>query len=144
MTETGKVREINGKTIIIKPDLGDICFGCIKEECAACGGSNAGGINTVSIIAENSLSLSLKTGQAVEVRALRASIFRQAMATLIPPALGFAVGFFLTRSFLPEASEGACAGMGVILLFVAAFIVYTARKRKSLDKAYTVTKIINN
>jgi len=142
MTETGKIREINGKTIIIKPELSGICFGCIKEECGACGGINAVGINAVgitagSIIAENPLSLSLKTGQTVEVSAPGASIFRQAMAALIPPALGFTAGFFLTRFFLPNASEGAYAAAGVVLLFVAAFIVYAVRKRKPLDKRYT-------
>jgi len=142
MTETGKISEINGKIVIIKPDLGGICFGCIKEECGACGGSNTGGINAGSIIAENLLSLSLKTGQTVEVSAPRASIFRQALAALIPPALGFTAGFFLTRFFLPNASEGACAAAGVIFLFVAAFIVYMVKKRKPLDKVYTITKIL--
>ena len=133
MTETGKIREINGKTVVIKPDLGGICFGCMKVECKACG-----------IIAENPFSFSLKTGQTVEVSAVGASIFRQALAALFPPALGFAVGFFLTRSFLPKASEGACAGMGVLFLFATAFIVYTVRKRKPPTKAYMVTKILDN
>jgi len=133
MTETGKIREINGKTVIIKPDLSGACFGCMKEECRACSG----------ITAENPLSLSLKAGQTVEVSAPAASVFRQALAALIPPALGFAAGFLFTRFFLPGASEGAAAGMGVIFLFAAAFIVYTVRKRKPLTKAYTVTKILD-
>jgi len=134
MTETGKVSEINGKTVTIKPDLGDICFGCIKEECKACGG----------IIAENPKSLSLKTGQTVEVSASTASIFRQAIAALIPPALGFAAGFSLIRLLLPKASEAACAATGVIFLFVAAFIVYTVKKRKPPTKAFKVTKVLNH
>jgi len=139
MTETGKISEINGKTVSIKldtgrPNLGNICFGCIKVECGACGGINA----------ENPLSLSLKTGQTVEVSASGASIFRQAITALVPPALGFTAGFFLTRLFLPKASEGASAAAGVIFLFAVAFIVYMVRKRKPLDKAYTVTKIFDN
>jgi len=138
MTETGKIREIYGKTVIIKPDSLDACFGCMKEECRSCGSSNTGGI-----IAENPLSLSLKAGQTVEVSAPAASVFRQALAALVPPALGFAGGFFLTRLFLPKAGEGACAAAGVIFLFAVAFIVYAVRKRKPLDKAYTVTRIID-
>jgi len=138
MTETGKVQEIRGKTVTIKPDLGDICFGCIKEECRACGGSNAG-----SIIAENPLSLSLIAGQTVEVSASGASVFRQALAALILPALGFAGGFFLTRLLFPKASDGACAATGIIFLFVSAFIVYAVKKRKPPTKAYTVTRIID-
>ena len=133
MTETGKIREINGKNVIVKPDLGDICFGCMKEECRVCGG----------ITAENPLSLSLKTGQTVEVSAPGASVFRQALAALVPPALGFTVGFFLTRLFLPKASEGAAAGMGAVFLFAAAFIVYAVRKRNPPDKAYTVIRTID-
>jgi positive regulator of sigma E activity len=132
MTETGKIREINGKTVYVKPDSLSACFGCMKEECKSCG----------SITAENPLSLSLKTGQTVEVSAPAASVFRQALAALAPPALGFAGGFFLTRLFLQSANEGACAAVGVIFLFAAAFVVYALRKRKPLDKAYTVTRII--
>jgi sigma-E factor negative regulatory protein RseC len=132
MTETGKIREINGKTVEIKPDSLTACFGCMKEECKACG----------SISAENPLSLSLKAGQTVEVSAPAASIFRQALAALVPPALGFIAGFLLTRLFLPSAGEGACAAAGVIFLFAAAFIVYAVRKRKPLSKVYTVTRII--
>jgi len=132
MTETGKVREINGKIIVIKPDSLTACFGCMKEECKACG----------SISAENPLSLSLRAGQTVEVSAPAVSVFRQALAALVPPALGFAGGFFLTRLFLPSAGEGACATAGVVFLFVAAFIVYRARKRHPPGKAYTVTRII--
>jgi len=143
MTETGKVREINEKAVIIKPDLGDICFGCIKEECKSCGGINTDGIYAASIIAENPLSLSLKTGQTVEVSAPVTSIFRQAMAALIPPALGFTAGFFLTRLFLPKASEAACVAAGVVLLFAAAFIVYSIKKRTPPGKAFTITRIID-
>jgi len=133
MTETGKIREINGKTVVIKPDSLSACFGCMKKECRACG----------SITAENPLSLSLEAGQTVEVNAPMASVFRQALSALVPPALGFAGGFFLTRLFLPESGEGAAAGMGVLFLFASAFIVYAIRKRKSPDNAYTVTRIID-
>jgi len=133
MTETGKVREINGKTVIVKPDSLAACFGCMKEECGACG----------IITAKNPLSLSLRAGQTVEVSAPAASIFHQALAALVPPAFGFSAGFFLTRLFLPEAGESACAAAGVILLFASAFIVYAVRKRKPLDKAYTVTRILD-
>ena len=133
MTETGKIREINGKTVIIKPDSLAACFGCMKEECGSCG----------SISAENPLSLSLKAGQTVEVSAPAASVFRQALAALVPPALGFAGGFFLTSLFLPEAGEGARASVGVIFLFAAAFIIYAVRKRYPLSKVYTVTRIID-
>jgi positive regulator of sigma E activity len=132
MTETGKVREINGKTVVIKPDSLAACFGCMKEECKSCG----------SITAENHLSLSLKAGQTVEVSAPAASVLRQGFAALVPPALGFAGGFFLTRLFLPKASEGACAAAGVIFLFATAFIVYAARKRNPAGKEFIVTRIL--
>jgi positive regulator of sigma E activity len=132
MTETGKIREINGKTVVIKPDLGGICFGCMKEECRACG----------DITAENPLSLPLKAGLTVEVSAPGASIFRQALAALVPPAIGFTAGFFLTRLFFPEAGEGACAAAGAIFLFGSAFIVYAVRKRLPPGKIHTVTRII--
>jgi len=95
-----------------KPDLPDACFGCMKKECKA----------HEKITAKDPLS----------------SVLRQALAALVPPALGFAAGFFLIRRFFPEASEGACAAAGVVLLFVSAFVVYAVRKRKSPDKGHTI------
>jgi positive regulator of sigma E activity len=139
MTETGKIREIIGKTVIVTPDLSDACFGCMKEECKACGGIYADGI-----YAANPLSLPLKAGLTVEVSAPGLSVFRQALAALIPPAVGFTAGFFLVRLFFTDASEAACAAVGVVLLFVAAFIIYAIRKRKPPEKAFTVTRILDN
>jgi len=133
MTETGKIREINGKTVVIKPDSLDVCFGCMKEECKACG----------SISAENPLSLSLKAGQTVEVSAPTASVFRQALSALVPPALGFAGGFFITRFFLPSAGEGAAAGMGVLFLFASACVIFKLRAKNPAEKGFKVTRIID-
>jgi hypothetical protein len=132
MTESGKILEISGKTVIIKPDLGGICFGCMKEECRACGG----------ILAENPLSLSLKAGLTVEVSAPGSPIFRQALAALIPPALGFTAGFFLTRLFFPEAGEGAAAGVGALFLFAAACVMFKVRAKIPAGKVFKVTRII--
>jgi len=132
MTETGKVREINGNIVYIKPDSPDVCFGCMKEECKACG----------SITAENPLSLSLKAGQTVEVSAQTASIFRQALAVLVPPALGFIAGFFLTRIFLPTTGEGTAAGVGALFLFAAAYVIFKVRAKNPAEKGFKVTRII--
>ena len=133
MTETGKVREIKGNTVIVVPDISAVCFGCMNQECKT--GSRF-------ITAENISALPIETGQTVEVKARDIPLLGQALAALLPPVMGFTAGFSLTRFFFPEAAEGAAAAMGVLFLFTAAFIVYKKTSEKSAAKAFTVTKII--
>jgi len=136
MTETGKVREVREKTVIVAPDRSDGCFGCMNAECR----SGAG-----FITAENPAGLPLKTGQIVEVVTINASLLSQALIALLPPILGFLLGFNLSRLVFPfTAPDGAAAGMGVLFLFAAAFIVYFVRKKHPAGKGYRVTKIITN
>ena len=132
MTETGKIRTIQGNIVTIVPDRSSACFGCMNHEC-----KNGEGFLT----AENPAALPLKQGQTVEVKAPGVPV-GQTLIVLLPPILGFIAGFFLARLLFPEAGEGAFAGMGVIFLFAAAFIVYKARRKKAAAGAYTVTRII--
>ena len=97
----------------------------------------------VLIEAENSLSLPLETGQVVEITAPAASLFKQAVTSLMPPVMGFSIGYILTRFFFPGAGEGIAALAGIILLFTAAFIVFAATRKKSGVKIFTVTKILD-
>ena len=125
MTERGRVREIKGDLITVIPDISASCFGCMKMECKSRGSL---------LKAENPKSLPLEPGQTVELRTPDASIagqsiLWQSITALLPPALGFTAGFSLTRLFFPETGEGAAAFIGVILLFLAAFIVYKIRKK---------------
>ena len=132
MTETGTVREIRGNTFIVVPDMGGACFGCMNQECGA------PGIITV----ENSKALPLNIGQIVEIKASSASLLRQALAALLPPAFGFAAGYVLAGLVFPQAGEGASAGLGAVFLFAAAFIVYKVRKLKPPERVFTVTRVI--
>jgi len=134
MTETGKVREVREKTVIVAPDRGAACFGCMASDCK----SGAG-----LITAENSAGLPLETGQTVEVCTVNASLLSQALVALLPPILGFVLGFNLSRFVFPfTAPDGASAGMGVLFLFAAAFVVYLVRKKHPANQAYKITKII--
>jgi positive regulator of sigma E activity len=135
MTETGKVREVREKTVIVAPERGAECFGCMASECK--GGAGL-------ITAENPEGLPLKTGQTVEVVTVNASLLGQALIALLPPILGFLLGFNLTRLVFPfpTAPDGASAGMGVLFLFAAAFVVYLVRKKHPAGKGYMVTRII--
>ena len=133
MTEKGIIREIKGNLIIVIPNMGAACFGCMNQECKDNGGL---------ITAENPKALPLKEGQKVEVRAPGIYLMGQAMAALLPPAFGFAASFFLARRLFPEAGEGAVVGIGVTFIFATAFLVYRVRKKIPAGLAYTVTKII--
>jgi len=133
MTEKGIVKEVQGRTVIIVPDIGDACFGCMNAECKSGGGL---------ISAENSLAIQLTVGQMVEVRASESSIFVQALTAFLPPALGFVSGYIFMRLFFPAFGEGAAAFTGVLLLFSAAIIVCRIKKGKPQRQTFTVTRII--
>ena len=133
VTEKGIIREINGKLILVAPDLSAICFGCTKTECKS---------GKKFINAENNKALPLKTGQMVEVQAPGFPLLKQAMTVILPPAFGFVKGFALVRLLLPGASEGAAAAMGAVCLFLAAFVVYAVRKKNPARQEFIVTRII--
>jgi len=134
MTETGKVREVRENLVIVLPDRSAACFGCMNAECK--GGAGL-------ITAENPAGLPLGTGQTVEVATRGSSLLGQAALALLPPILGFLLGFNLSGVIFPfTAPDGASAGMGVLFLFAAAFVVYLVRKKHPASKGYKVTKII--
>ena len=145
MTETGIVREVKEKTVIVAPDRSAACFGCMNV------GMNAGSIHAGCrsgagfITAENPGGLSLRTGQTVEVVSSSASLLSQALIALLPPILGFLLGFNLSRLVFPfpTAPDGASAGMGLLFLFAAAFVVYFVRKKHPAAQGYKVTRIID-
>ena len=132
MTETGRVREVRENLVIVAPRRGDECFGCMNSECK----SNAG-----LITAENPAGLPLKTGQLVEVGTANASLLSQALAALLPPFLGFLLGYNLARLLFPH-SDGAAVGLGILFLFAAAIAVSFIRKKRPAGQGFKVTKII--
>ena len=78
--------------------------------------------------AENIKALPLEIGQTVELIRPEAPIVKQSIIALLPPVLGFILGYFLTRQFFPNVSEAAAVFGGVVKLFLTAFIVYKLRK----------------
>jgi positive regulator of sigma E activity len=132
MTETGVIHDVRGKLVIVIPELGAACFGCMNPECRKSG----------SISAENTRALPLEKGQKVEVEAGNLPILAQTLIAFLPPALSFVIGFTLARLIFPWAPEGAHAGAGVIFLFAAAFIIYRVKRKSPPGKIYTVTRII--
>jgi len=133
MTETGKVREVRENLVIVAPERSGECFGCMNQECK----SGAGFITV-----ENPAGLPLKTGQTVEIGLVGRSLLGQALTALLPPLFGFLLGFNFVRLLFPQAADGASAGMGVVFLFAAAFVVYFVRKKHPAGKGYKVTRII--
>ena len=127
------VREINGNHVVIAPDKGAACFGCMNMECKSSGGK---------ISAENRTALPLAPGQTVEVEIPGLSLFTQVLMAFLPPFFGFLAGFSFFRFFFPASGEAAAALAGAILLFASAFAVIKLREKKPPKKTYTVTRII--
>jgi len=134
MTETGKIKEIKNNVAIVVTDSSSACFGCMNHECKT---------TSEFIKAENPLELPLEPGQMVEIKPPDTPFVGQTLTALLPPVLSFAAGFILMRLFFPGAGEGAAAGLGVVLLFAAAFVVYFIRKKKpARDISFVVSRII--
>jgi len=133
MTEKGIIREIKENLVIVIPNMGAACFGCMNQECKDNGGL---------IKAKNPKNLPLRDGQRVEVRAPGLYLLCQVLAALLPPAFGFMASFSLAPRLFPEAGEGTIAGIGIMTLFATAFLIYRAKKKIPSGKAYTVTKIV--
>jgi len=132
VTERGKVYEIKGTSIVVSPDKSPACFGCMNQECKSNGGF---------IFAENPKALDIKGGQTVEVQVKGASLLKQALMALLPPAFGFAAGFILTRLLFPQAGERA-AFAGLLFLFISAFVIFKVRAKIPAGKIFTVSRII--
>ena len=135
MTEVGVIREINEDRIIVIPTMGPACFGCMNQQCKDNGGL---------IIAENPKALPIMEGQKVRVRPPGLYLLGYIMATLLPPAFGFATGFFLVRRLFPGAGEGVIAGIVAGIFFATAFLVYKIRKKIPANMPYTVMRIVTH
>jgi sigma-E factor negative regulatory protein RseC len=119
MTETGKIKEIRGSSLLIDRESDINCFGCMDKECKA---------RAFSYSAENTAGLPLKPGQVVETETT-ASPLKQGLGALLPPMLGFVAGYAATGLAIPAAGEPLRAAVGALLLFAVAGALYAVRRR---------------
>jgi hypothetical protein len=117
--ENARVQAVSGETVTVKMDLSGGCFGCAGRECRK---------NERLLRVKNGKNIPLSIGQKVKI-AMPGSVPGQALAVLVPPALGFAAGFFITPLLFPGAGDGARAAAGAALIFAAAALVCFIRKR---------------
>jgi sigma-E factor negative regulatory protein RseC len=132
MTDRGRVREITETTLtLIRGVPSDACFGCMNQEC------KSGGI---TYPAANPRRLSLRVGQLVETEC--PAPLKQALAALLPPALGFIAGYVFTALSFPAAGDPARAAAGVLLMFLAGAARFLIVKRLGTRGLPRVTRVI--
>jgi sigma-E factor negative regulatory protein RseC len=119
MIETGRVKEIQGSSLLIDRESDINCFGCLDKECKA---------RAYSYSAENAAGLDLRPGLLVETETA-ASPIRQGLGALLPPLLGFVAGYVVTGLAIPAAGEPLRAAAGALLLFAVAGALYLFRRR---------------
>jgi hypothetical protein len=90
--------------------------------------------------ASNPQRLSLTPGQLVETEC--PAPLKQALGTLLPPALGFIAGYLLTGICFPAAGDPARAAAGVLLMFLAGAVRFLIGKRFGTGGLPRVTKVI--
>jgi sigma-E factor negative regulatory protein RseC len=118
MTETGKIKHVQGTAVTIARESDIACAGCLDRDCKA---------KAFSYNAENSSGLPLRPGQLVETETV-ASPFKQGLAALLPPLAGFITGYAVTGAAFPTTGEPSRAAGGALLLFVAAAATYLIRR----------------
>jgi sigma-E factor negative regulatory protein RseC len=132
MTETGKIKHIQGTAVTIARENDIACAGCLDKECKA---------KAFSYSAENSAGLPLRPGQMVETETV-ASPFKQGLAALLPPLAGFIVGYAATGAVFPQAGEPSRAAGGALLLFAAAAAIYVIRRHKPPQIIRHVVRVV--
>ncbi|MDR1420949.1 MAG: SoxR reducing system RseC family protein [Treponema sp.] len=113
----GRVHSIKGKTVFIIPENA-ACFGCMNGRC---------GKRLVLIGAENRENLSLAPGRIVETDTHPGAVLAQGVFALLPPAAGFAAGFFIMG--LLTAAGIAKAACGVLFMLACGFACFLFRRR---------------
>jgi sigma-E factor negative regulatory protein RseC len=132
MTETGKIKQVQGTSVTIARENNSACFGCLDQECKA---------KAFSYGAENTAGLPLRPGQVVETETV-ASPLKQGLAVLVPPLLGFIVGYTVIGAAFPTTGEPPRAAGGTLLLFVAAAAIYFIRRRNPPKIIRRVVRIV--
>jgi sigma-E factor negative regulatory protein RseC len=132
MTETGKIKEIEGTTLTIDREDDTACFGCLDKECKA---------RAFSYNAENTSGLLLRPGQLVETETA-ASPLKQGLAALLPPPLGFIAGYVATGLAFPASGEPLRAATGALALFAAAGTLYLIRRRRPPKIIRRVVRVV--
>jgi sigma-E factor negative regulatory protein RseC len=132
MTETGQVKEIRGATVTIARESDVACMACADRDCKA---------RSFSYSAENTPGLPLKPGQLVETQTV-ASTFRQSLAALLPPPLGFIAGYAATALAFPGSGEPPRAAGGALLFFAFAAVFYLIRRRYPPKIARQVVRVV--
>ncbi|MDR2784499.1 MAG: SoxR reducing system RseC family protein [Treponema sp.] len=133
MIERGRVRSVNGTSVIIQQELGVSCFGCMNLECKKGKGL---------ITAENSAGLALAPGQLVETSVSRPSLALQALTALCPPLAGYAGTFVLTGIAFPGLGEPVRAALGVAALAVVGFVCFKLCRRFQARPAIRVVRVV--
>jgi sigma-E factor negative regulatory protein RseC len=132
MTETGKIREIQGTTLTIDRENDAACFGCPDGDCKA---------RAFSYSAENTAGLLLRPGQLVETETA-ASPLKQGLAALLPPPLGFIAGYVAAGFAFPASGEPLRAATGALALFAVAGTLYLIRRRRPPKIIRRVVRVV--
>jgi sigma-E factor negative regulatory protein RseC len=114
------VTEVSADTVVIALKETGACFGCTNQECRS---------NRRVLTVANPRRIPLKAGQEVQAEISASSSLMQALAVLLPPALGFIAGYIGTGLLFSPARESAQAAGGAAGLFLTALAVYFIRKR---------------
>jgi positive regulator of sigma E activity len=131
--ERGRVRSVDGTTVVIQQETGAACFGCMNAECKKGRGL---------ITAKNDTGLDLAPGQLVETSVSRTSLAFQVFTVLFPPLAGYAGTFILTGLAFPGLGEPVRAALGVAALGLVGYACFKLGRRFHSRTAATVVRAL--
>ena len=133
MKETGRISNIDGRTVTIRGGELAACFGCMNQECKS---------NQRVFIAVNRYNFVLSVGQFVEVETVPASSFIQFLQAVLPPLVGFLLFYVLVFLIFPGLGAGIRAAFGFLGLFLGGFGFYRFRKKYPSPQGPAVIRIL--
>jgi positive regulator of sigma E activity len=131
MKESGTVKDITGKIVVVSIPMQEDCQSCTNGMCKESRGA---------LKVFNAEGIELSPGDEVEIEVKTAEQAKGAFWVLGLPLVALFVGYGLGRLLFPASQEGpAVAGAGILFLVFLAIGLFI-QKRRNIESLPVVTK----
>ena len=131
MLESGTVKDISGKVVIVDIPVHDGCQSCINGMCK----DSRSALKTY-----NSADIELEPGDRVEIELKSSEQVKVAFWVLGLPIVALFVGYGLGNLVFPSAQEGPAVAAGGLLFAIALGIGLLVQKSRNLKALPVVTR----
>jgi hypothetical protein len=126
-----RVVSVSERRVTLVP-VKDACFGCMEGDCKK---------RPAPLVVECRGPVPAP-GRLVETGVSPGALAGETLCGVLPPAAGFAAGYFLARFLFPHAGEGARTALGALCLFSGGLLLYLIRRRFPPKTAPRIIRVI--